>query len=251
MTKRMSTPPPTQATPASPNENAEMTKFLSFLSHDLRGGLNGAVLMLEVVKRQLAKDPNQRSVVKDLEVVRRSILDTVSTMERFLNAEKLRLRRMPVRLAPIDVAVLMTEVQRNCSYLLSEREMTLDAKIHPGLALTSDQQLLMMVLQNLVSNAIKYGKGASVQVHVHGDGLPQGVTCRFAVRDQGPGIAPEKMSRLFVPFTRGETYGQQGMGLGLYIARQAADLIGVKLWAESEVGKGSTFYLDFQAVTPA
>ena len=74
-------------------------------------------------------------------------------------------------------------------------------------------------------------------------GEGDGDGCLVSVADQGPGIPQEKLSELFGSFTRGDTHGQPGVGLGLSIARQAADLLGARLWAESEVGKGSTFYL--------
>ena len=57
----------------------------------------------------------------------------------------------------------------------------------------------------------------------------------------------EKAAVLFAPFTRGETYGQKGMGLGLFIARQAADVLGAKLSAESSAGSGTAFHLDLPA----
>ena len=65
-----------------------------------------------------------------------------------------------------------------------------------------------------------------------------------AVTDQGQGIPRDKLGELFGAFTRGDTHGQPGVGLGLSIARQAADVMGAKLWAESTVGEGSTFFLE-------
>jgi signal transduction histidine kinase len=233
---------------SSQEEPAAMAKFLSFLSHDLRGGLNGAVLMIEVLKRQLSHDPKLESAVQDLDVVRRSILDTVATMERFLHAERLRLGYFQVKNAAIDVHELLRDIQRSTNYALKERRMTLEQQVDPHeLMITSDRQLLIMVLTNLVSNAIKYGRNGSVRVSVQGaNSAPEGVACRFAVQDQGPGLAPEKAAELFRPFTRGETYGQKGMGLGLYIARQASDLLGARLWVDSQPGHGCTIFLDLK-----
>src|SRR5262249_50757616 len=137
------------------------------------------------------------------------------------------------------------EIQRNCTAQLKDREMQMEMDVPPQLTLNSDRQLLMMVLQNLASNAIKFGRRGSVQVKVQGQGdAPQGFVCRFAVTDQGPGIAPEKVAELFRPFQQGETYGQTGSGLGLYIARHAAGLLGAKLSVDTALGKGATFYLD-------
>lgn len=226
-------------------ETAAMTKFLSFLSHDLRGGLNGAVLMIEVLKRQLVGDEKFAGAVEDLDVVRRSILDTVSTMERFLSAEKLRLGRMPVKPSKLVAADLLGEFKKGLAYQLKENDVELVVDCDPGLTISSDRQLITLVLQNLLSNAIKYGRRGKIilAARVPGPDAPS-VSCRFSVTDQGPGVAPEKLNEIFAAFARGDTYGQKGVGLGLYIAKHAADLLGAKLWADSKVGAGSTFYLD-------
>lgn len=228
-------------------EVSAMTKFLSFLSHDMRGGLNGAVLMIEVLKRDLAGDPKFAGAVEDLDVVRRSILDTVSMMERFLNAEKLRHGRMPVKIVAVDIPQLFNDIRRPLGYQLADSALEMTLACDPeGLKIESDRELLIMILQNLVSNAIKYTRRGGIRLQASGDPakLPQGIACRFSVIDSGPGIAADKLASLFAPFVRGETYGQKGVGLGLFIARHAADLLGARLWAQSTPGEGSTFHLD-------
>jgi len=234
-------------------EAAAMTKFLSFLSHDMRGGLNGAVLMIEVLKRELAGEEKFAAAVEDLDVVRRSILDTVAMMERFLSAEKLRHGRMPVKISTIDVDKLLAELQKGFAYQLKDKGIEMETRIEPAeLKISSDRELLTMVLQNLISNAIKYTRRSNVGLAAvaGGSAVPKDVLCRFMVSDKGPGIAPEKLATIFAPFARGETYGQKGVGLGLFIARQAADLLNAKLWAESKPNEGTTFYFDLVNVAP-
>jgi signal transduction histidine kinase len=231
-------------------EATALTKFLSFLSHDLRGGLNGALLMIEVLKRELEGDEKYQSAAEDLDALRRSMLDTVSTMERFLNAEKLRHGKMQVNIADVDVTEVLSEFYKAFGYLLRDKGMEIEIDVEPpGLIISTDRQLLMMVLQNLISNAIKYGGDGKIRLSAMGkDHAPKGIACRFAVGDGGPGIAPDKLQGIFSEFSRGETYGQKGVGLGLFIARQAADLLKAGLWAESKSGEGSTFYLDISAI---
>jgi signal transduction histidine kinase len=226
-----------------------MAKYLAFLSHDLRGGLNGALLTIEVLRRDLMNDSKYASSVDDLDAMRRSMLGTVATMDRFLNAEKLRRGSMPVKIEPVDVAALFHDVARTLAHATSGQHVQIDPDAVP--TLHSDRELLAMVVANLLSNAIKYGGGAPVQLTARcGAPLPETIACRVSVIDRGPGIAAEQMSRLFAPFTRGETYGQQGVGLGLFIARQAADLLGARLWAESEPGEGTAFHLDVPGDPP-
>jgi signal transduction histidine kinase len=78
-----------------------------------------------------------------------------------------------------------------------------------------------------------------VRIHIRPG--PGGHT--IAVSDDGPGIPPERLEKLFAPFVRGDTGGKSGVGLGLYIARQAAEILGASLTAESKLGEGTTFSL--------
>lgn len=216
------------------------SKYLSFLSHDLRGGLNGVFLMIEVLKRELAHESRLAETVEDLDVMRRSLLETVATMDRFLHAERFRKGKVQVRPAEVNLRNLLSEIAAHFSY--QSRDKGIDVRIDApqDAHILSDKELLTLVFQNLVSNALKYGgKGTEVRIEASfsGDG------CTVSVADQGPGIAPEKLDTLFNAFARGETHGQPGVGLGLNIARQAADYLGAKIWAESTLGQGSVFFL--------
>ncbi len=223
------------------SEANALTKYLSFLSHDLRGSLNGAVLMIEVLKRELQGESKFRESLDDLDSMRRSMLDTVATMDRFLHAERLRRGKMPVKLGPVDLRALLNEIARSFAYQAKERNVAIEVDAPEKCIEVTDRDLVMMIVQNLASNALKYGREkVTLQVRVVDDG------CRLSVIDRGPGIAPDKLQTLFAPFTRGETYGQPGIGLGLSIARQAAELLGARLWAESEPGQGATFHLQLK-----
>ena len=227
-----------------------MAKYLAFLSHDLRGGLNGALLTIEVLRRDLVNDPKYASSVDDLDAMRRSMLGTVATMDRFLNAEKLRRGSMPVKVEAVDLPALFNDVARTLANTSTTgQQVQIDPNAVP--TLHTDRELLAMVVSNLLSNAIKYGAGEPVRLTARcGGAMPPTTACRVSVIDRGPGIAPEQMAKLFAPFTRGETYGQKGVGLGLFIARQAADLLGARLWAESVPGHGASFHLDIPKRPP-
>jgi signal transduction histidine kinase len=220
--------------------NEAQSKYLSFLSHDLRGGLNGVCLMIEVLRRELSQDQRFRESVDDLDIMRRSIFETIGTMDRFLHAERFRKGKVQVRPGRVNLKQLLLEVVAHLTYQARDKsvEMIVDAPQQSDVV--SDKDLLMMVMQNVASNAIKYGARAPVRLSAT---KTENGRWQLAVTDQGPGIAPDKMADLFAPFARGETQGQPGVGLGLNIARQAADLLGAKLWAESDGKNGTTFFL--------
>jgi signal transduction histidine kinase len=222
-------------------------KHLSFLSHDLRGSLNGILLMIEVLKRELQQHESFAESLEDLDVMRRSILETVTTMDRFLYAERFRKGKVVVKNGPVNVAQLVDDVIAQFSYQARDKELPLKSEIPPSTQITTDRALVNVTLQNLIGNAVKFTRRGSITVS---SAQPAPGFLRITVADTGPGIDPSKLEKLFAPFTRGETHGQDGSGLGLSIARQAADLMGAKLWADSAPGKGSQFHLELKDAKP-
>jgi signal transduction histidine kinase len=113
-----------------------------------------------------------------------------------------------------------------------------------------DGDRLAQVMQNLLSNAIKYSpEGGEIALRVE----DRGYEARVSVSDQGIGITPEALSRLFGPFYRAEgalTLGVQGLGLGLYITKALIEAHGGEIWVDSEVGAGSTFIFTLPSTQP-
>jgi len=223
------------------------SKYLSFLSHDLRGGLNGVFLMTEVLKRELAEDPRFARTVEDLDTMRRSLLETVSTMDRFLHAERFRKGKVELKPTDIQVRQLLNEAASQLAYQARDKGLEIRVDAAADCNIRSDRELLSLIIQNLLSNAVKYtNKG---QIELIATPMQDG-QCLITVKDRGPGIEPERLNELFAPFARGETHGQPGVGLGLSIARQAAQLLGAKLWAESKPGQGSVFHVQIPSQLP-
>jgi signal transduction histidine kinase len=227
------------------------SKYLSFLSHDLRGNLNGILLMIEVLRRELHGEEKFQSSLEDLDLMRRSILETVGTMDRFLSAERFRRGKIQATLAEVNLEALISEVANQFSPQAKEKGVALEIEGSGCPNLVSDRELITMILQNLLSNAVKYTQQGTIRISTMP--APKG-GCKISIADEGPGIAAEAMKDIFEPFTRGETHGQKGAGLGLSIAKQAADLLGAHLAAGSRgLGLGATFTLDLpgQSIKPA
>jgi len=217
------------------------SKYLSFLSHDLRGGLNGVLLMAEVLKRELASEPRFAESVEDLDAMRRSILDTVATMDRFLHAERFRQGKVQPRNTTVSLRAVLDDLLHQLSHVAKEKGLELRVEGADNITAFTDKDLLALILQNLISNAIKYTPVGTVRVVVRPAAASHGPV--VDVIDQGPGIAADAMADLFQPFKRGQTHGQPGVGLGLSIAKQAADLVQARLGCESTPAGGATFRL--------
>src|SRR5688500_2230880 len=130
------------------------TKYLSFLSHDLRGGLNGVLLMIEVLRRDLMKEPKFTESLEDLEMMRRSIFETIGTMDRFLHAERFRKGKVQVKAYKVDLSHLIAEVSTQFTYQAKDKKLDLQVERGAPCPAVTDRELVTMILQNLLSNAI-------------------------------------------------------------------------------------------------
>lgn len=215
-------------------------KYLSFISHDLRNNLNSMTLTLELLKRRLTGVPGMEEEVADLNSLQQSVLTTVTSMSRLLDAERLR-HQAQARIAPVDLQALVAKVLQQYSAQARQKNLQLASDVPPDATVNSDKEWIRLVLQNLVGNAIKYTAQGTIRIQAQPRPTADGWI--LSVSDQGPGIAPEQAQRLFQAFQRGNTHGQPGMGLGLAIASEAAKQLGGQLTVESQLGAGSTFRL--------
>jgi signal transduction histidine kinase len=219
------------------------SKYLAFLSHDIRGGLNGVLLIVEVLKQELAEESKFTESLDDLDRMRRAILDTVGTMDRFLHAERFRQGKVQPNNAPVDLQPLLAGLCNQMMHQAKTKGLNLQCTVPAGIVVNTDKDLVLLIVQNLLSNAIKYTSKGHVTLRAEPRGSGGAL---ISVADEGPGISAQVQARLFEPFTRGETHGQDGVGLGLSMARQAADVMGAKLSVESKVGVGSVFRVELQ-----
>lgn len=227
-------------------------KFVSYLSHDLSNNLNGISLWLDVFDTELSSAGtkgigNAQACVAMREALteaRRSINDTAVGMRRMLEHERLRMSGDVLPRTKVDLHDVVTQVVRHLSPEAANRGIALSVEVRAGAIVDSDAELLVIVLQNLVGNGLKYGGGGQGggTVRIGGEAVKAGGGTLW-VADDGKGIAQETFGRIFLAFRRGAARGQPGVGLGLAIALEAARLMGATLSVSSELGTGSTFFL--------
>jgi signal transduction histidine kinase len=217
-------------------------KYLSFLSHDLNNNLAGVTLMLKLLRQQVSarEESDEAEVVRTLDLALQSVYDTIHGMRRLLEHERLRKSAEPPRRERVDLHALAWNLARQFEREVEREGVSLYVDAAADAVIVSDRDLIRLVLQNLVGNAVKYSGGGAVRVAVEQRGHDRWA---LLVSDDGPGIAPELRQTIFDAFRRGEVLGQDGVGLGLAIAAQAAKLLGAELSVESVVGRGSTFTL--------
>lgn len=221
--------------------DAMKSEFVSTVSHDLRSPLTlmrGYATMLEMVGDL---NEQQTSYV-------RKIVTSVESMSRLVNT-LLDLGRIEagvdLQLEMISVHEIVERVISSLQLQASQKQIVITTEIDPQAAQTieADQALLHQALHNLTDNAIKYTEpGGQVFFRV----VPDQGRVIFEITDTGIGIAPVDLPRLFEKFYRGgqrEAKKRQGIGLGLAIVKSIAQRHRGEVWAESQLGKGSKFYI--------
>lgn len=224
-------------------------RFLVFLSHDLRANLNAMSMSIEELKQLLRGHADVADAVGGLESIRRTILDTVSGMGRLLQAERVRKEVNRPRNEQVNLHSLAIDTAREFSRDAEHKGLSVRVEVPPEFVVYSDREWLLLVVQNLLANAVKYSSGGTIRIGITRETNASGRVTLF-VSDQGPGISDGDLKHIFAESWRGQTHGQPGAGLGLAIAAKAARLLNAVLAVQSKPGEGSTFYVTLPRQLP-
>ena len=215
--------------------------FVATMSHEIRTPLNAIIGMLELFAySKLSVD--QREM---LSAARESSRSLLMLIDDILDFSKIEVGRLEIHPEPCSVARLVDGVNATFEHLASSKGLLLTRRIDPALAPAHliDPSRLRQILNNLVSNAIKFTHAGTVILEVKVLGAAEGrQELGFSVQDSGIGMSVETQRRLFEPFQQGESqtsrrYG--GTGLGLAISRQLIELMGGRIQVTSTVGLGT------------
>jgi signal transduction histidine kinase len=213
-------------------------RFLSDVSHEIRGPLNAIIGFAELLGDGAYGDLNdlQHAATDDILVAAQHLLQLISDIVDISRMETARLELHP---DVISVAAAIAQAVLLTRGLATARPVTVQVDAPGDLATWADERRVQQVIINLLSNACKYSfPGGEVRVVAEADGE----WAKVAVMDQGPGIAPEDHERIFDAFVvlqPGEA--SPGAGLGLSISRRLARAMGGELTVSSAPGQGSTF----------
>ena len=214
------------------------------ITHDLKNPLGvilgNAQLLQEGLRGELT-DP-QRDSIGRIESAATSMLDLINTL---LELERARAASLPIEKAPVLLPELVSEVCENHRATVQHAGLSLDVQISPDVGwLDTDRARVVQVLDNLISNAIKYTRKGGLQVRASADGSgapAPGEWVAVTVQDTGRGIPDAQQERIFDEFSRLDSESVQGIGLGLAISRRIARLLGGDITVRSVLGLGSTF----------
>jgi two-component system cell cycle sensor histidine kinase PleC len=233
--------------------NASKTSFLANMSHELRTPLNAILGFSEIIQKECFGPVGSSRYAEYASDIHSSGAHLLSLINDLLDVAKIEAGRMEIEPRALDARRIFDSALRIAGTRARERQQQLLIRIDPDApVLYADERALKQILLNLVSNAVKFTPEGG-RIVVAASRSPQG-DFQIMVEDNGPGIAREKLERVFMPFNQvNNRYDRQGggTGLGLTLVRGLAELHGGFAFIESDVGKGCRAYVVFPAVRSA
>jgi PAS domain S-box-containing protein len=229
--------------------NRAKSEFLANLSHEIRTPLNTIVGAIELISES-PQTAEQARGVDLLHGASQALLGLVGDVLDLSKIEAGRLELQPARFVLADVVQGSLQLLQSTA---ARKGLTLQSQMAEDLPreVLGDPNRLRQILINVLSNAIKFAEHGGVELHVRNDRAADSVL--FTVTDSGVGIPATKLASVFENFEQVETRSgaHDGTGLGLGIARRLVELMGGRIWAESEPGRGSRFHFTARLRRPA
>jgi PAS domain S-box-containing protein len=229
--------------------------FLSRMSHEMRTPMNAIIGMTSIAKS--AKDPERKEYC--LDKISEASTHLLGVINDILDMSKIEANKFDLSSSDFNFEKMLQRVTNVMNFKVDEMEQNLLVEISPDMPrrIISDEQRLAQVITNLLSNAVKFTpQGGTVSLSVKrldgSDAEDGDVTIRVEVKDTGIGISPEQQARLFASFEQADgsisrKYG--GTGLGLAISKRIVELMGGRIWVESELGHGASFIFEIKVKT--
>jgi len=215
--------------------------FIASMSHELRTPLNSIIGFTGIILMGMSGEINEVQK-KQLRMVSRSANHLLELINDVIDVSKIEAGKTDLNIEAFDLSELTHEVKESFAVATSNKGLTLELPTEGTIRVTSDRRRIKQILVNLVGNAVKFTEKGTVAIS-----LAESETgMQVRVRDTGVGMDKQDMERLFRAFSRihiQRNPAVEGTGLGLYLSRRIAELLGGEITAESEPDRGSEFTL--------
>jgi signal transduction histidine kinase/DNA-binding response OmpR family regulator len=217
--------------------------LLAIVSHDLRNPLNAILMATTLLTRAGEESLPQK---KRIQMIERSVHSMHRLLGDLLDIASIEAGHLSVEVQRYPVAALVSEAVEMSGAAAAQKQLHLE-RVLPGeeLQIECDRGRVLQVFGNLIGNAIKFTpKEGSIRVVAES----RGDETLFSVADSGPGIKSEELAHVFDRFWQANRTARLGTGLGLTIAKALVEAHGGRIWAESTLGRGATFFFTMPAV---
>lgn len=218
------------------------SEFISIAAHQLRTPLSAIKWILHMISNNEFRDDAEK--VQFVEKAVQSTDRMIALVNDLLEVDHIQSGKDQFVFTTVDVVAVVNSVVSEIQSLVEKRGVKLNLNLSPEIHISGDVNKLRAVFQNLIENAIKYTQpGGTVTV----SSLLEKETAKFVVTDSGIGIPDNQKPHIFTKFFRAANalrVDTVGSGLGLFIAREIVLRHGGKIWFESEVGKGTSFFVE-------
>ena len=234
--------------------NKEKNDLLAIVSHDLRNPLVSTLLAIKLLQRRYPNltDEEKFAYLAKIQSASEQMIDFIT---KLLDVNALETGKMPVSLVPCDMRVATEAILENYHTRAVAKGITFHYSAVSSPIVLADAILLPQILDNLISNALKYSpSGKSIFVRIKENNLDDEKKIRLEVQDEGPGLSDVDKDKLFQKFARlsaRPTAGEHSTGLGLSIVKKMVEAMNGTVWCESVLGEGSVFFVDLPAASVA
>lgn len=224
--------------------NQEKNNLIGIVAHDLKSPLNQVKGLVSLLK--LNGDTFDADTLKLLDLIEGSINRLREMIAKILDVEAIESRSLNLAIAPVNVSTLLAEVTARFLDEAKRKSIEITCSIPDDLLIPADAGYMDQVLQNLISNAIKFSppaKGLFISARQDNNSI------LIQIRDEGPGISETDMKKLFGKYqklTARPTGNETSTGLGLSIVKKFVEAMEGQIWCESTVGNGASFFVRMQ-----
>jgi PAS domain S-box-containing protein len=222
--------------------NDQKNKLLSVIAHDLRNPIAGCLSLLNLAFMDIEASTKE-DLTEYLGLMRDATSNANELLEELLHWAKNQFNSVEFELIHIDdLAQLVSGCIKKVKPLAESKDIEVKEAIPAGMSISADKNMLETIIRNLATNAVKYTKNGG-KISISAEAKAHEVL--FKVSDTGIGIPPDKIDQLFdktSDYTSFGTAGEKGIGLGLDLSYDFVEKHAGKMWVESTVGEGSTFY---------
>ena len=223
-------------------------EFLSIASHELKTPITSLKLKLQITQKRIQsvpeKDPAQIDQLEFLNTVNKQINRLVQIVDQLLDVSQAE--RKTIQLSPDDfnLSSLIESVLERLSADFTNANCKLETSLQSDIECHWDPNRIEQVLENILTNAIKYAKGTLIQIKTK----QIGENVKIVIQDHGPGIEPSRQAFIFDRFVRAsDSLYVSGLGLGLFISKQIVKAHGGGIEVKSKLGQGSSFIITIPA----